>query len=596
MSRLSALPEPPYHLALAITDLATAQIEASEGSLETEDGGRERALDVDLRVGTMQLDNTHKLRDAGWMSEQDRVPLALPLPKRAGGPAGRPESDGPAGEIEDEALLRRLILMATDDAYRAALKRLIKVRANDVVKVEREDRSDDFSPAPAVSWTEEPPPLALTAERWRDVLRDASAIPLAFPEIHSSSVQISAHWQRRALVTAERAAEGQPGGQAGRPDNTVARARICDGWAQYRLAVEVETTAADGMQLEISEQVYADDEAGLPDRAGVEALVRAAAARLAALRAAPLVEPFEGPAILRGRAAGVFFHEVFGHRIEGHRQKDEEEGQTFTSRIGQPVLPEFLSVVDDPTLVRLPGGAGGDGAGAGVRLNGHYRYDDEGVAAERVVLVDRGVLRGFLMGRSPVAGSPRSNGHGRRQPGAAPVARQGNLIVEAHEAVSEARLRELLIAEIRRQRKPFGLIFDDISGGFTMTGRSTPNAFAVQPVTVWKVYPDGRPDELVRGADLIGTPLTTFSRILAAGGAPEVFNGVCGAESGWVPVSACAPALLIQQVEIQRQEKPNDRPPLLPPPAPHALPPAPAPHAPALPDAPPAQVYAGVRR
>ncbi len=124
----------------------------------------------------------------------------------------------------------------------------------------------------------------------------------------------------------------------------------------------------------------------------------------------------------------------------------------------------------------------------------------------------------------------------------------------------------MLIDEVKRQKKPFGMIFDDISGGFTFTGRSEPNAFAVQPVVVWRVYADGRPDELVRGVDLIGTPLTTFERIMAAADDVDVFNGVCGAESGWVPVSASSPSLLIGEVEVQRREKANDRPPILPPP------------------------------
>ncbi|HNH47717.1 MAG TPA: metallopeptidase TldD-related protein, partial [Myxococcota bacterium] len=287
-----------------------------------------------------------------------------------------------------------------------------------------------------------------------------------------------------------------------------------------------------------------------------ELMVHGVAQRVTALLSAPLVEPYDGPAILRGRAAGVFFHEIFGHRIEGHRQKDEDEGQTFTSRVGQSILPGFLSVYDDPTLARV----------GSVDLNGTYRYDDEGVPAQRVPLVEHGVLRNFLMGRAPVANFPTSNGHARRQPGFAPVPRQGNLLIQAETSVPYSKLREMLIEEIRKQKKPFGLIFDDISGGFTFTGRSTPNAFSVQPVTVWKVFADGRPDQLVRGVDLIGTPLTTFSRILAAGDDPEVFNGMCGAESGWVPVSAIAPSLLIQQVEVQRQDKMSDRPPLLPPP------------------------------
>lgn len=282
-------------------------------------------------------------------------------------------------------------------------------------------------------------------------------------------------------------------------------------------------------------------------------MVANAAQRLTELRDAPLVDPYAGPAILRGRAAGVFFHEIFGHRVEGHRQKDEDEGQTFTSRVGLPILPPFLSVVDDPTLAVL----------GKTDLNGHYSFDDEGVAAQRVQLVDHGILRNFLMSRAPIAGFPSSNGHGRRQPGNEVVARQGNLMVIPHQTVPYAELRSRLLAEVRKQGKPFGLVFDDISGGFTFTGRSEPNAFVVQPVTVWKVFPDGKPDQLVRGVDLIGTPLTTFARITAAADDLDVFNGVCGAESGWVPVSASSPSLLVSEVEVQRHEKANDRPPLL---------------------------------
>ncbi len=285
-------------------------------------------------------------------------------------------------------------------------------------------------------------------------------------------------------------------------------------------------------------------------------MARAVGDRVTALREAPVVDPYVGPAILRGRAAAVFFHEILGHRVEGHRQKDEDEGQTLTDKVGEQIFPSFLAVHDDPTLEAL----------AGVDLNGHYVYDDEGVPGQRVPVVEEGVLKGFLVSRSPIDGFPASNGHGRRQPGNAVVARQGNLVVSASETVPYDALRQQLVDEIKAQGKPFGLIFDDISGGFTFTGRTTPNSYAVQPVTVWRVYPDGRPDELVRGVDLIGTPLLTFGRIAAASDEVQVFNGMCGAESGWVPVSAVAPDLLVSEVEVQRGDKEHDRPPLLPPP------------------------------
>jgi TldD protein len=252
----------------------------------------------------------------------------------------------------------------------------------------------------------------------------------------------------------------------------------------------------------------------------------------------------------------VFFHEIFGHRIEGHRQKDEESGQTFSKKVGEPILPAFISVYDDPTLER---------AGA-VELNGHYLYDDEGVKAQRVTVVDKGVLKSFLMSRSPVAGFASSNGHGRRSIGYRAVSRQGNLLVEAGTTVPEARLKEMLIAECVKQGKPFGLLFRDISGGFTITDRAGPQVFQVLPLVVYRIHTDGR-EELVRGVDIVGTPLTSFSKILAASDRPQVFNGYCGAESGMVPVSAVSPSILTSEIEVQKTQKSMQRPPILPPPA-----------------------------
>jgi len=248
---------------------------------------------------------------------------------------------------------------------------------------------------------------------------------------------------------------------------------------------------------------------------------------------------------------------VFGHRAEGFRQKDISEGQTFTSKIGQQIFPSFISIKDDPTEKSL----------GGQMLLGYYPYDDEGVPAQDVHLVDDGVLKTFLMGRSPLINIPHSNGHGRRQLGYAPVARQGNLIVTSTHTMTDAQLRAKLIELIKQQGKPFGLLIDDIAGGFTFTGRGNPQAFQVQPLVVYKVFADGRPDELVRGVDIVGTPLVSLTKIVATGDKDEIFNGYCGAESGSVPVSAVAPAMLISEMEVQKKETSTDRPPILPPPA-----------------------------
>ena len=324
---------------------------------------------------------------------------------------------------------------------------------------------------------------------------------------------------------------------------------------QYRLYLQALTKADDGMELPRFESWFAFSADGLPGDAQVLKAADRIVVDLRALKKAPVVDPYTGPAILSGRASAVFFHEVFGHRVEGHRQKLVNEGQTFKKQIGQPVLPATFSVYFDPTLKRQ----------GSVDLMGFYAVDNQGVKGRRVTVVEQGILKEFLMSRSPIQGFPASNGHGRAQPGLAPVARQSNLIVEAKEPKTRAELKAMLIEAIKRENKPFGLYFEDIQGGFTLTQRTIPNAFNVLPVMVYRITPDGK-EELVRGVDLIGTPLTAFSKIAAADNQVEVFNGICGAESGAVPVSAIAPGLLISQVEVQKKAKSSDRPPILPPP------------------------------
>jgi predicted Zn-dependent protease len=218
------------------------------------------------------------------------------------------------------------------------------------------------------------------------------------------------------------------------------------------------------------------------------------------------------------------------------------------------VLPDFLSVADDPTLTES----------GGVWLAGHYDYDDEGEKARRVDLIDGGVLKTFLMSRLPIASFANSNGHGRAEVGHVPTGRQGNLIVTSKKSVPEPELRKHLIEEAKKQGKPYGLYFEDISSGFAVTQRSSPQAFQVIPLVVWRVYADGRPDELVRGVSIVGTPLAAMMKIVATGDKSQVFNGECGAESGTIPVSAVAPAMLISEIETQKQAQGTARPPILP--------------------------------
>jgi TldD protein len=504
---------PPYFISYEITQEEFSSIGATLGAISVNNSARTRHLDVSLRTGSPRLDNYHRVR----------------------GERGQSTSGAQISIDDNPIAIKQQLWIETDRAYRDAAERLIKIRSNEQVKVAAEDPSNDFSIEQPSVRSEPPPPLEPKVAPWSQRLRKLSLAFQPFPEILTSNVMMSAQRETKYFVSTE-------------------GSRLEHGRNFVRLSISAEARAADGMNLATSTSFDAADPAGLPGDDVLLAAIDRVAHDLTGLLHAPVVEPFLGPAIFSGRAAGVFFHEIFGHRIEGHRQKDESEGQTFTKSLGTSVLPDFLSVVFDPTLRKWQG----------IDLNGWYTADDEGIPGQRITAVDRGILKLFLMSRSPIKGFDHSNGHGRKQPGLEVVSRQSSLIVESTRTVPETRLREMLIGEVKRQNKPYGLYFKDVTGGFTTTSRSGMQAFKVMPVVVYRVYPDGRPDEMVRGADIVGTPLASFAKILATSDRAEVFNGYCGAESGTVPVSAIAPAILVSEIEIEKKEKSQDKPPLLP--------------------------------
>jgi TldD protein len=520
MATLQKQSDPPYFLSYEVSETQSLSADASMGALRSSKESRSRYLDVDLRIGDYEFDNTHQIRGGqpGSSSPNFVEPVTMPID-------------------DDLDALKSVVWLRTDRAYRAAVERWIQVKANRAVKVAEENASPDFSRERAVTSSLPIAGISAKPEEWETKVRQYSGYFREYPEMHEGFVSFSADALNKYIVNSE-------------------GANIQSGTFGARLTIYGLVKAEDGMDLYRMESFSSHSIAGLPGDDVVRKAVDRIIHDLKALRSAPVIEPYTGPAILSGRAAGVFFHEIFGHRIEGQRQKNEEEGQTFGKQIGRPVLPDFLSVIDDPTSERAEG----------IDLNGYYLFDDEGVAARPVTIVENGILKNFLLSRLPVSGFQQSNGHGRKSPGFKAVARQANLIVKASRAVPNSRLREMLIEEVKKQGKPFGLLFDDISGGFTTTTRLSPQAFQVTPIMVYRVYADGRPDELVRGVDLIGTPLTSFSKIVAAGDTPQVFNGYCGAESGSIPVSAVSPAILTAQIEVQKKPKSSDRVPILPPP------------------------------
>jgi predicted Zn-dependent protease len=503
---------PPYFLSYSVSDAGAVAIRAQAGALIDSSANHARIADVQLRIGDPKLDNTHGAHRASAVT-------STPLPLN-----------------DDREALARSLWLATNAGYGKALDNYMRVKTEAEVHAKEEDSSPDFSQeAPQVSLGKPAPPVKVDRTAWEQRVRALSRIFRDYPDVNLNMVIFSAQNETDYYASSE-------GSQVIAPH------------LQARLVAIAVTRADDGMDLFRAQTFEAETAEGLPPQAEMEAAIRELGTSLEALRKAPVTEPFDGPAILSGRAAAVFFHEVLGHRLEGQRQRGTEEGQTFTKEVGQAVLPSFLSVADDPTLTTF----------GKTWLSGNYEYDDEGQKARRVELIQDGVLKNFLMSRLPIASFSASNGHGRAQTGKVPIGRQGNLIVTSTKMEPENKLRKQLIEEAKKQGKPYGLYFEDISSGFAVTQRSSPQAFQVIPLVVWRVYVDHRPDELVRGVSIVGTPLAAMKSIVATGDRYEVFNGECGAESGTIPVSAVAPAMLVSTMETQKQAQGTARPPILP--------------------------------
>jgi predicted Zn-dependent protease len=503
---------PPYFLSYSVSDASAVTIGAQYGALVSRGSNHVRVADVQVRIGEPKLDNTHGAHRSSAVNSA-MLPLA-----------------------DDREALARSLWLATNAGYGKALDNYLRVKTEAEVRAKEEDSSPDFSQeAPQVYLGKPAPPVKIDRAAWEQRIRALSLVFRDYPDVNLNMVVLAAQNETDYFVSSE-------------------GSRIVTPHMQARLVVIAMTRADDGMDLFRVQTFEAETVEGLPAQDEIEVAVRKLGNSLEALRKAPVTEPFDGPAILSGRAAAVFFHEVLGHRLEGQRQRGDEEGQTFTKEVGKEVLPTFLSVADDPTLTTF----------GKIWLGGNYLYDDEGQKAQRVALIQDGVLKTFLMSRMPIASFANSNGHGRAQAGKVPTGRQGNLIVTSTKSVPEAELRKQLIEEARKQGKPYGLYFEDISSGFTLTQRRLPQAFEVIPLVVWRVYVDGRPDELVRGVNIVGTPQAALKRILVTGDKSEVFNGECGAESGTIPVSAVAPAMLVSEMETQKQPQGTARPPILP--------------------------------
>lgn len=521
----------PYFIGYGLTQTEEVTTFGRYGALFEGGEGKSRNLYVEVRVGDYERDNT-----GGSSFDFDPNQVQNPYVTE----------EAPADD--NISALRQRLWLLTDDQYKNALSSFLRKKSEGVFTVDKHEKTPSFSRELPVQSIDPPSSFVFDKNLWNERVRSLSARYKQFPQIFDGQVTFGGQKVTRLFVNSE-------------------GTRIVTEQILYSFSALAMTRADDGMFLENSVHTYYQTQAAVPTEEELARLIDSMVADLLALRAAPVLEPYTGPAILAPEATGVLFHESVGHRLEGERQNSDEEGQTFKGQLGSFILPPFLSIVDDPTLQSFEG----------TPLNGYYVYDDEGVKSQRTELVKDGKLMTFLMSRTPVEGLDHSNGHGRSSGSYDPIARMGNFMVLSSNAVTEEELKRRLMEESRRQGKPYGLLIKNIQGGSTNTSAYGYQAFKGSPRMVYRVDVNTGEETLVRGVEMVGTPLTVIGKVVATSNNYQVFNGFCGAESGYVPVSTIAPAILLTEIELQRTRTENGRLPILSAPEHDVAPPPPSP-------------------
>jgi len=493
----------PFYLSYLIRDEEHWRVQARYGAVIHDTHERQRDAFVDVRVGSWRSD---QVRDGG-LQDNDKEAESYGF------------VDLPYGGSEEG--LRHGLWRLTDSRYREAVESLLDKQSHELMYLDPNQHLPAFEKRPALSdvrWTDFP---HVDREHWSGYVERASRTIRRHAAIHDSHVEFEAEHICRVFVNSE-------------------GSRLVECRLVWSVECYLWMLARDGNAYPWTIKHNVIDPAELPDERALSGEIARAVAALEALAAAPTIRSFCGPALLEPVPAGLLIHEAIGHRLEGNRLLSAGEGQTFKDSIGQRVLPDFLSLYDDPRLARF-----------GARtLVGHYRFDDEGVPAQSADLVRDGRLAGFLTTRTGIAPRHRSNGHARGRYHQRPISRMGVLIVEARGGVGPRELKRLLLEEIRRKKAPFGIRILDATSGETVTDAYNFQAFLGEIILAAKVYPDGR-EEWIRGVNFVGTPLNGVHGIVAAGDRPEVDNSFCGAESGYLPVSTISPALLLSELELQ---------------------------------------------
>ena len=534
----------PYFISYTLDDGDAFEVYASLGAVTAVARNRFRLPNIEVRVGSYDFDNTGHIYSGIYTgSRYDTEPFPLDDNYRA---------------------LRESLWLATDHAYKAAVESIARKRAALTNAAASAEKLADFSPAQPVQSFSKVTPTKFDENAWKARIIRHSAIFDAYPEVLASGVEFHFNQDASYYLNTE---------------GTALRYRDDAAWIFAR----AEGQAPDGMVLRDALTTPALTLAQVPSEAELQDSLKAMARNIQTLLQAPMGESFVGPALFEPAAAAQLLAQLLGDNLRTPRKPISDPnrplnlvGSEFEGRAGSRVLPEWLDVVDDPTQSSYQGKP----------LAGYYQFDFEGVKAQPVHVIQKGVLKSFLATRQPIKNAAGSNGHARFPAGfGTRAAAIGNLLVKPAESTPLAGLKSRLIQICKERDKPYGLLIRKLDFPFlgsnaeiqTLQTASANSGGSVRPVSppilMYRVYPDGR-EELVRGMRFRGLSTRSLRDILAASVETAVFdfinNGAPLARSGvggYVALtSVISPGLLFDEVEVDQLQNPLQKPALVPPP------------------------------
>jgi TldD protein len=488
--------DPPYYIEYRVNDVDDYAAEAAFGALRENQRVRYRVIRVVVRIGDYKQDSYYGI----GMGETNILPLD-----------------------DDPIALRHQIWLATDDAYKEAVQALTEKQA--ALKQFSAEASpvDDFAKAPVVSMLEPTVTLQVDEPAWKKTIEDATALYRQYPDVQTVSASLRFSAVNEYLVNSE---------------GTVTRT----GKKTYSVQLNSTAQAPDGMRLSRNPFWMVAKPEELPTHEKLMAESKKMLDTVTALRQAPIVEEeYRGPVLFAPDAANDVVASLVGANVLGRKPQLGRPNRTtgaFATSYKTRVLPNFLTVVDDPTLKDFEGKS----------LVGNYDVDDDGVKAQPVKLIDNGTLVNYLVSRQPIRDFPSSNGHGRAGAGMFPAPSLGVLVVKSSDPQSPEALKQQVVQMITEQSKPYGYRVETLGPGNT-------------PRLLYRIYPDGH-EELVRGAVFNELDVRALrSDLLSVGNDPLVSN-----RAGGIATTVISPSLLFDELEVKRADTSKDKLPDYPPP------------------------------